>query len=83
MAQFDKLDCKFVISFDAFNDLFPSKILFRGINPEIRGTCYVVYEDIYNAKEALEGLQGFSVGNRLVFRFYDLFFQFLLQLDSS
>jgi len=36
----------------------------RGSSKETRGTAYVVYEDIYDAKEAADHLSGFNVANR-------------------
>jgi pre-mRNA branch site protein p14 len=37
-----------------------------------RGTAYVVYEDIYDAKQALEHLGGFNVQNRyLILQYYN------------
>lgn len=35
-----------------------------GTDKGTRGTAYVVYEDIYDAKQALEHLGGFNVQNR-------------------
>ena len=43
----------------------------RGTTKETRGTAYVVYEDIYDAKAAVEHLSGFNVANRyLICLFY-------------
>ena len=40
--------------------------------PETKGTAYVVYEDIYDAKNACEHLSGFNVGKRyLVVLYYN------------
>ncbi|KAI3379805.1 hypothetical protein SNEBB_005406 [Seison nebaliae] len=42
-----------------------------GITQGTMGTAYVVYNDIYDAKNACEKLSGFSVGNRyLVVAYY-------------
>uniref|UniRef100_A0A7E4V1K1 RRM domain-containing protein n=1 Tax=Panagrellus redivivus TaxID=6233 RepID=A0A7E4V1K1_PANRE len=35
-----------------------------GSTPETRGTAFVVYEDIFDAKNACENLSGFNVNNR-------------------
>eukprot|EP00899_Mesostigma_viride_P026892 jgi/Mesvir1/7388/Mv19189-RA.1 len=35
-----------------------------GNSKETRGTAFVVYEDIYDAKEAVDHLSGFNVANR-------------------
>ena len=40
------------------------------MNPDTRGTAFVVYEDIYDAKAALDALQGFSVNNRYLIVLY-------------
>lgn len=42
----------------------------RGSNKETRGTAYVVYEDIYDAKTAVEHLSGFNVANRYLIVLY-------------
>lgn len=51
--------------------LCPS-LLLRGNTPETRGTAYVVYEDIFDAKNACDHLSGFNVCNRyLVVLYYN------------
>lgn len=43
-----------------------------GTDKGSRGTAYVVYEDIYDAKQALEHLGGFNVQNRyLILQYYN------------
>ena len=42
----------------------------RGSTKETRGTAYVVYEDIYDAKTAVEHLSGFNVANRYLIVLY-------------
>lgn len=44
--------------------------VFRGSTKETRGTAYVVYEDIYDAKTAVEHLSGFNVANRYLIVLY-------------
>ena len=42
-----------------------------GTTPETKGTAFIVYEDIYDARAACEHLSGFSVGGRyLVVHYY-------------
>ncbi|XP_071482519.1 splicing factor 3B subunit 6-like, partial [Diadema antillarum] len=42
-----------------------------GINPDTKGTAYVVYEDIFDAKNACDHLSGFNVcGRYLVVLYY-------------
>ncbi|GAB1297277.1 Splicing factor 3B subunit 6 [Apodemus speciosus] len=44
----------------------------EGNTPETRGTAYVVYEDIFDAKNACDHLSGFNVCNRyLVVLYYN------------
>jgi pre-mRNA branch site protein p14 len=42
----------------------------QGSGKETRGTAYVVYEDIYDAKTACEHLSGFNVSNRYLIVLY-------------
>ncbi len=42
----------------------------QGVGKETRGTAYVVYEDIYDAKTACEKLSGFNVNNRYLIVLY-------------
>ena len=44
--------------------------MYRGSTKETRGTAYVVYEDIYDAKTAVEHLSGFNVANRYLIVLY-------------
>jgi len=41
-----------------------------GCTPETRGTAYVVYEDIFDAKNACEHLSGYNVNNRYLVVLY-------------
>lgn len=44
---------------------------YRGDKQDTRGTAFVVYEDIYDAKNALDHLSGFNVcGRYLVVLYY-------------
>lgn len=42
----------------------------RGTTPETKGTAYVVYEDIFDAKNACDHLSGFNVCNRYLVVLY-------------
>ncbi|KAK9665933.1 hypothetical protein RND81_14G147000 [Saponaria officinalis] len=41
-----------------------------GTNKDTRGTAFVVYEDIYDAKTAVDHLLGFNVANRYLIVLY-------------
>ena len=43
---------------------------FSGVTQETRGTAYVVYEDIFDAKNACDHLSGFNVCNRYLIVLY-------------
>ena len=45
-------------------------IYFRGNTPETKGTAFVVYEDIFDAKNACDHLSGFNVCNRYLVVLY-------------
>ena len=42
----------------------------RGSSKDSRGTAYIVYEDIYDAKNAVDHLSGFNVANRYLIVLY-------------
>lgn len=42
----------------------------RGCEKKTKGTAYVVFEDIFDAKRAQEGLSGFNVQNRYLIVLY-------------
>ena len=44
--------------------------LCRGSSKDTRGTAYVVFEDIYDAKNAVDHLSGFNVANRYLIVLY-------------
>ena len=48
---------------------FPN-ILFSGTNKDTRGTAYIVYEDIHDAKTACEHLSGFNLLGRYLIIIY-------------
>ncbi|KAH7825776.1 pre-mRNA branch site protein p14 [Monocercomonoides exilis] len=41
-----------------------------GSSPDTKGTAFVIYEDIYDAKNACEHLSGFNVSNRYLVVLY-------------
>merc|ERR1711964_740099 len=64
------------ISADELYDIFGKygsiRQIRRGNGPETRGTAFVVYDDIYDAKNAMDHLSGFNVANRyLVLLYYN------------
>ena len=44
--------------------------IIRGVQGEKKGSAYVIYEDIFDAKNAFENLQGFNVGGRYLIVLY-------------
>merc|ERR1719352_1983459 len=64
------------ISADELYDIFGKygsiRQIRRGSGPETRGTAFVVYDDIYDAKNAMDHLSGFNVAGRyLVLLYYN------------
>merc|ERR1719197_1096859 len=64
------------ISADELYDIFGKygslRQVRRGNGPETRGTAFVVYDDIYDAKNAMDHLSGFNVAGRyLVLLYYN------------
>ena len=57
--------------YDIFAKFGPIRQIRIGSEKKTRGSAFVVYEDIYDAKSALENLSGFNVGGRyLVILYY-------------
>eukprot|EP01116_Phalansterium_solitarium_P001910 TRINITY_DN1174_c0_g1_i1.p2 TRINITY_DN1174_c0_g1~~TRINITY_DN1174_c0_g1_i1.p2 ORF type:complete len:124 (+),score=57.45 TRINITY_DN1174_c0_g1_i1:259-630(+) len=52
-------------------------------NPDTRGTAFVVYEDIYDAKNALDHLSGFNVANRYLIVLYHQQSKMLARQDKA
>lgn len=51
--------------------LFPSSYVYhRGDKQDTKGTAFVVYEDIYDAKNAVDHLSGFNVCGRYLIVLY-------------
>lgn len=66
----------FKISSDELYDIFGKygsvRQIRKGINPRTRGSAFVVYDDVYDAKNAVDHLSGFNVAGRyLVVLYYD------------
>uniref|UniRef100_T1ILL3 RRM domain-containing protein n=1 Tax=Strigamia maritima TaxID=126957 RepID=T1ILL3_STRMM len=58
--------------YDIFGKYGAIRQIRAGNTPETRGTAFVVYEDIYDAKNACDHLSGFNVCNRyLVVLYYN------------
>ncbi|GAB9476222.1 Pre-mrna branch site p14-like protein, partial [Globisporangium polare] len=64
----------FKISSEEMYDIFGKYGAIRqirlGVNNDTRGTAFVVYEDIYDAKNAVDHLSGFNVCGRYLIVLY-------------
>lgn len=61
-----------------------SKIFkFSGNTAETRGTAFVIYEDIFDAKTACEHLSGFNVSNRYLVVLYYQATKAWVRMDSE
>jgi len=59
--------------YDIFGKFGPVRQIRVGCEKSTRGTAFVVYEDIYDAKNAVEHLSGFNVcGRYLVVLYYQV-----------
>ncbi|KAJ1663967.1 Splicing factor 3B subunit 6 [Coemansia sp. RSA 1813] len=56
--------------YDLFGKYGAIRQIRMGSEPKTRGTAFVVYEDIYDAKEACDHLQGFNVMGRYLVVLY-------------
>lgn len=52
-------------------------------NKDTRGTAFVIYEDIYDAKAALDHLSGFNVGGRYLVVLYYQPAKFQRKIDAQ
>ena len=59
-----KYSCKCVARYDIFGKYGAIRQIRVGNTPETRGTAFVIYEDIFDAKNACDHLSGFNVCNR-------------------
>eukprot|EP00163_Fabomonas_tropica_P003971 TRINITY_DN1352_c0_g1_i1.p1 TRINITY_DN1352_c0_g1~~TRINITY_DN1352_c0_g1_i1.p1 ORF type:complete len:122 (-),score=8.75 TRINITY_DN1352_c0_g1_i1:203-568(-) len=77
----------FKITADEMYDIFGKYGAIRqirvGINNDTRGTAFVVYEDIFDAKNAVEHLSGFNVGGRYLIVLYYQQTKMAKKLDPS
>ncbi len=71
-VQLDKYGCKQaqVLRCQAKRFETKSKFNFRGNTADTRGTAFVIYEDIFDAKNACDHLSGFNVCNRYLVVLY-------------
>ena len=56
--------------YDIFGKFGPIRQIRLGNSPDTKGTAYVVYDDIFDAKVACEHLSGFNVCNRYLIVLY-------------
>jgi pre-mRNA branch site protein p14 len=56
--------------FDLFAKFGPIRQIRAGNTPSTKGTAYVVYEDVVDAKQACDKLNGFNFGNRYLVVLY-------------
>merc|ERR1712130_457642 len=56
--------------YDLFGRYGAIRQMRRGTTQETKGTAFVIYEDIYEAKAALEALSGFNVKGRYLVVLY-------------
>lgn len=77
MDRFDKFECKNVFPTRLpcffFKKMYTQSVLrvSSGNATDTRGTAFVVYEDIFDAKNACEHLQGFNIlGRYLIVLYY-------------
>eukprot|EP00048_Salpingoeca_helianthica_P015749 m.228421 g.228421 ORF g.228421 m.228421 type:complete len:127 (-) comp17475_c0_seq1:281-661(-) len=56
--------------YDIFGKYGPIRQIRVGVKQDTRGTAFVVYEDIYDAKNACEHLSGFNVCGRYIVVLY-------------
>eukprot|EP00742_Colponemidia_sp_Colp-10_P003350 GILJ01003567.1.p1 GENE.GILJ01003567.1~~GILJ01003567.1.p1 ORF type:complete len:139 (-),score=28.18 GILJ01003567.1:158-532(-) len=56
--------------YDIFGKYGAIRQIRRGTTNDTRGTAYVVYEDIYDAKNAVDHLSGFNVAGRYLIVLY-------------
>ena len=50
--------------YDIFGRYGPIRQIRKGVSGKTKGTAFVVYEDIYDAKNAVDHLSGFNVGGK-------------------
>ena len=56
--------------YDVFGKFGPIRQIRKGKTGDNKGTAFVVYEDIFDAKTAVESLKGFNVAGRYLHALY-------------
>ncbi|KAL4468362.1 hypothetical protein ABPG72_012256 [Tetrahymena utriculariae] len=56
--------------YDVFGTYGPIRQIRKGVSGDKKGTAFVVYEDIFDAKTAVEHLNGFNVAGRYLIVLY-------------
>jgi pre-mRNA branch site protein p14 len=56
--------------YDVFGRFGPIRQIRKGKTGDKKGTAFIVYEDIFDAKEAVDNLNGFNVGGRYLVALY-------------
>ncbi len=56
--------------YQVFTRFGPVRQIRKGSKGDKKGTAFIVYEDIYDAKDAVENLNGFNVGGRYLVALY-------------
>ncbi|KAJ4461766.1 putative Splicing factor 3B subunit 6 [Paratrimastix pyriformis] len=69
--------------YDIFGKFGAIRQIRLGNAPDTRGTAFVIYDDIYDAKKACEQLSGFSVANRYLIVLYYQQSKMLKRLDQK
>lgn len=69
LGPYGKLECKCIKSCKVKLHIV-NYVFYSGNTPETRGTAFVVYEDIFDAKNACDHLSGFNVCNRYLVVLY-------------
>ncbi|VDN88683.1 unnamed protein product [Brugia pahangi] len=65
--------------YDIFGKFGAVRQIRVGNTAETRGTAFVVYEDIFDAKNACEHLSGFNVSNRYLVVLYYQHFELIIK----
>lgn len=68
-APYVRSDCTFTLS-SPFDGTIAHLIHSRGNAKDTKGTAFVVYEDIFDAKNAVDHLSGFNIGGRYLIVLY-------------
>ncbi|EGR27413.1 RNA binding protein, putative [Ichthyophthirius multifiliis] len=56
--------------YDVFGNYGPIRQIRKGVVGDKKGTAFVIYDDIFDAKTAVEHLNGFNVGGRYLIVLY-------------